>query len=62
MCIRDSLGLDLGEGRGPVEDWARAHPPGAHGVHEFALDEFGLEVSAVRHAFSAYLDRFAVSE
>jgi hypothetical protein len=56
------LGLHLGEGRGPVEEWARAHPPGAHGVHEFALDEFGLEVSTVRHAFAAYLDRFAVSE
>jgi len=58
----ERLGLRLGAGRGPVEDWARTHPPGAHGVHEFALDEFGLEAATVRHAFAGYLDRFAVPE
>jgi hypothetical protein len=53
------LGLELGEGRGPVAAWARAHPPGAGGVHEFALEDFGLDAEAVRQRFSDYLDRFS---
>ncbi len=53
----DRLGLELGEGRGPVEEWARAHPPGAGGTHEFALGDFGLDAGVVRERFSAYLDR-----
>ncbi len=52
------LGLELGAGREAVATWARDHPPGAHGTHEFALDEFGLEPDAVREQFAPYLDRF----
>jgi hypothetical protein len=52
------LGLELGEGRGQVAAWACAHPPGAGGVHEFALDDFGLDAGVVRERFAAYLDRF----
>jgi hypothetical protein len=52
------LGLELGQGRGQVEAWARAHRPGAGGVHEFALDDFGLDAAVVRERFAAYLDRF----
>ena len=32
------LGIELGDGRGPLEAWAGAHPPGAHGVHQFSLE------------------------
>jgi hypothetical protein len=52
------LGLELGEGRGQVAAWAHAHPPGAGGVHEFALDDFGVDAGVVRERFAAYLDRF----
>ncbi|HLH28412.1 MAG TPA: sulfotransferase [Acidimicrobiales bacterium] len=55
----ERLGLELGDGRAAVEAWARAHPPGAHGVHEFALYDFGLEAGEVRQRFDAYLERFA---
>jgi hypothetical protein len=56
----DKLGLRLGEGRGAVDSWARAHPPEAHGRHEFDLGEFGLDAASVRAQFGAYLERFAV--
>jgi hypothetical protein len=35
--------------------WAEANPRGSHGVHEFALGDFGLEAEAVRKEFSFYL-------
>ncbi len=54
------LGLDLGTGWGAVEAWARDHPPGAHGVHEFSLGDFGLDAERVRHRFRFYLERFEV--
>jgi hypothetical protein len=54
----DRIGIELGAGRGPVEDWARAHPPHQHGVHEFALEEFGLDQQAVRSRFAPYFERF----
>jgi len=57
------LGLELDrEGQRRVEDWARAHPPGEHGAHEFALAEFGLEATEVRSCFAPYLERFAGSD
>jgi hypothetical protein len=56
------LGIDLGDGREDVENWALAHPPNAHGIHEFALDEFGLEASAVRDRFAFYLEHFALND
>ena len=54
----ERLGIEVGDGRGPMEVWARAHPPHAHGSHEFALDEFGLDEDMVRDRFSSYLERF----
>lgn len=44
--------------RSAVADWAAAHPPGGHGTHEFALEDFGLHAGAVRERFAPYLDRF----
>ncbi len=57
----EQLGLDFGPGRTSVESWARAHPPGAHGGHEFALGDFGLDADQVRARFTGYLDRFPPS-
>ncbi len=56
------LGIQVGAGRRHLERWAAAHPPGAHGSHEFALDEFGLDESTVRDRFSVYLERFGVAD
>jgi hypothetical protein len=58
----DRLGIELGAGREQVEEWALAHPPKSHGVHEFALGEFGLEASAVRERFAFYLERFPITD
>ena len=55
----DKLGLGLGEERAALETWARAHPPQAHGRHEFDLADFGLDPGSVREQFGPYLERFA---
>jgi hypothetical protein len=52
------LGLPFDEGREAVEAWARSHPPGAHGLHEFSLEEFGLDEDGVRERFAFYLEQF----
>jgi hypothetical protein len=57
----DTLGVDFGpSSRAAVGRWAAEHPPGAHGTHEFALSDFGLDAGAVRRRLASYLDRFSV--
>ena len=43
-----------------MADWRAANPPGAHGTHEFSLDEFGLSAAFVHERFGFYLDRFGL--
>jgi len=57
----ERLGLEFGEGRAGVEEWAGGHRPRSLGVHAFDLGEFGLDAGTVRREFSPYLDRFAPS-
>lgn len=38
-----------------VEQWAQGHKPGAHGVHEYALADYGLTPEQVRTSFADYL-------
>jgi hypothetical protein len=57
----DGLGLELGEGRVRLEEWADEHRPRSLGVHTFDLGRFGLDADSVRREFSSYLDRFAPS-
>lgn len=38
-----------------------AHPQHEHGVHAYGLADFGLDERAVRAAFAAYCDRYAVA-
>jgi hypothetical protein len=53
------LGLTLSEeGRRRVSAVAAANPRGAHGVHEYAVEEFGMNRDAVRRHFAFYVDRF----
>ena len=37
-----------------------AHPQHEHGVHAYALADFGLSEADVERAFSAYRERYAV--
>ncbi len=53
------LGLALSEeGTRRMSDLAAANPRGAHGVHEYALEEFGIDPREVRKRFAFYVDRF----
>lgn len=53
------LGLELGEGAAQrMRAWSQEHHRGAHGAHEYQLDEFGLTAHGVRETFRFYLDRF----
>jgi hypothetical protein len=56
------LGLPFTEAaRHAMESYAAAHPRGRHGTHRYALEDYGLDVAAVRGAFKFYLDRFDAS-
>ncbi len=55
------LGLELSdEAARRIGAWSTENPQGSHGVHEYALDDFGITPDGVRHAFGFYSDRFAV--
>jgi hypothetical protein len=55
----EAIGLTLGPSAGQqMESWAAAHPRGAHGRHEYAIQDFGLSPAAVRSRFGFYLERF----
>jgi Sulfotransferase family len=55
------LGLALSEeGRRGMSTLAVANPRGAHGVHEYALEEFGIDRQEVRKRFAFYVDQFDV--
>jgi len=40
--------------------WADIHPRGEHGVHEYSLEEFGLDAAQVRDRYRFYTDEFGV--
>jgi hypothetical protein len=55
----ESLGLAFSEGAaGAVEQWAAEHRPGARGVHDYQLADFGLTAEGVRERFADYLDTY----
>jgi hypothetical protein len=57
----EKIGLDLSpEAERRMRDWRTANPPGAHGTHDFSLNEFGLSADHVRERFGFYLDRFSL--
>jgi hypothetical protein len=43
-----------------VRAWRAENPKGKRGVHEYTLDEYGLDRATVAGAFAAYTERFAV--
>ncbi len=59
----DQLGLTLGDdARRHMVAWAAQNPRGAHGVHEYALEEFGVDPGNVRRSFSSYVEHFAIGD
>ncbi len=55
------LGLDLSdEAASRMRAWSTENPQGSHGVHEYALEDFGITAGAVRDAFGFYTEPFAV--
>jgi hypothetical protein len=56
------LGLELSdEGARRMGAWSSENPQGSHGVHEYALDDFGITTAAVGQAFAFYTKRFSGS-
>jgi hypothetical protein len=57
--VYDHIGMDIGPQLArDIADYGRRNAPGAHGKHEYTLEEHGLEDGAIRAAFAGYLDRF----
>ena len=53
----EKLGLHFtAEAESRMTKWRADNPPGAHGSHDFSLEEFGLSVDEVRERFGFYID------
>jgi hypothetical protein len=56
----DRLGLELSdEAARRMREWSTENRQGAHGVHDYALEDFGIATDAVRDQFRFYTERFA---
>lgn len=44
-----------------VSDWQQRNKPGAHGVHRYTADEFGLDPVEIRDDYQFYIERFGVT-
>ena len=59
--IHAGLGIDTPDDIAlAVGDWHAANPKNARGRNEYSLDEYGLDVAAVRARFAAYSARFGI--
>lgn len=58
-CERIGLAPDA-RARRAMEQWRGQHPPGVHGSHEYALEDFGLDAPTVRDRFAEYARRFDI--
>jgi hypothetical protein len=38
-----------------------SNPPGVHGIHLYAPEEFGLDPATVRAEFAPYIDHFGLT-
>ena len=60
--ICDAIGAPLPpDGERRMRDFLAAHPQHEHGVHAYALADFGLDAGEVRDAFAAYRERHAIA-
>ena len=44
-----------------LADWRQRNRPGAHGVHRYTAEQFGLDPAQIRKDYDFYLDRFDVT-
>ena len=59
--IHAGLGIDTPDDVArSVGDWHAANPKNARGRNDYSLDEYGLDVDAVRAQFAPYSHRFAI--
>ncbi|MDE2405566.1 MAG: sulfotransferase [Sphingomonadales bacterium] len=59
--IHAGLGIDTpGDVARSVADWHAANPKNARGRNDYSLDQYGLDVDAVRARFAPYSARFAI--
>jgi hypothetical protein len=57
----EHFGLDLSpEAAGRMRTWSEENARGSRGVHEYALEDFGITADAVRDSFRFYTDHFDV--
>jgi hypothetical protein len=55
----DHIGVPFSDqSRAAVAHWARHHEPGSHGLHSYALTDFGIDPDAVRETFAPYIAAF----
>ncbi|MGH9017405.1 MAG: sulfotransferase family protein [Acidimicrobiales bacterium] len=60
--IYDALGLPLhGEAADAMRVFIADNPPGRHGIHRYAPEEFGVDPQRVRAAFGDYIDHFSLA-
>jgi hypothetical protein len=44
-----------------VTEWQHRNKPGAHGVHRYTAEQFGLDPAQIRDDYGFYIDRFDVT-
>jgi hypothetical protein len=55
----EQIGLELSDAAATLmRNWSQQHAKGAHGVHEYGLDDWGLDAATVRAEFATYCERF----
>jgi hypothetical protein len=59
----ERLGLELsGEAARRMRAWSAENPQGSHGVHDYALEDFGLTAAMVRTTYRRYTERFGIDD
>ncbi len=57
--IYEAIGLPMtGEAADAMRAFIDDNPPGKHGIHRYAPEEFGVDPDTVRSEFAAYIDHF----
>lgn len=57
--IYERFGRQVSEAhRAAIHDWLANNPQTKHGVHKYAMDEFGLNAEATNRQFGDYVERF----
>jgi hypothetical protein len=59
--VFEQLGLEMTPTvKDSIVAWRRDNPPGKRGMHDYALDDYGLEAREVAEEYAFYIDRFDV--